>query len=46
VLGELERRHQQALGALDLLAVLERLLSPAHFGLERLELGVPCGFTT
>jgi len=40
LLGELKRRHQQSSGALDELAVLERLLCFADFGLERLELRV------
>src|SRR5262249_4081631 len=42
LLGEVERRHQQPLGALDDLSILERLLRAIDLGLERLELGVPC----
>src|SRR6476619_3718633 len=38
-----KKRHQQALGTLHELAVLERLLSLAHFGFECFELSVAHG---
>src|SRR6476661_2733965 len=40
LLGNVERGHQQALGALDELAIFERLLRLLDFRLERLELGL------
>ena len=43
MLGEVERRHQEPLRALDELAVLERLLRTVDLRLQLLELGVTCG---